>query len=502
MLLLHEILEQAARAAPRREAVVLEDRSVSYAELVERAERFAGLVAARGVIDGARVAFWSTNRPEFPEFLFGSSLAGAVAVPLDHWWTPEDALGAIEQVRPRMILASPPHAESLEPHLPRLASAGVTERFVLDDDAAPGWEPYERALLGADRHRGPAEAGLDAPVLILFTSGSTGRSKGAVHTHRDLAHTAAIMAFELGLAEGERTLHFLPLFSSCLEHLIPLTLVRGTHVILPKFDTGAVWEAAERHAITHFDAVPTVIKRLLEQGPPRAPEALRLVSYASEPMPAATGQAWLDRYPAAGLAQFYGMIEQLCLTILRPPEHPARLYSVGRPMMGAHLRVVGEDGEDVAAGEPGEVLARTPTLMQGYFGDPAATARVVVDGWMRTGDLGRFDQDGYLVLEGRLKEIIKSGGVTVVPREVEEVLLGHPSVLEAAVIGRPDQDWGEAVHAFAVLRPGATAAPEELRAFCRASLAGYKCPREVHVVAELPRTGIGKIARRRLPLSE
>lgn len=498
MIPLHELLLQAARSAPQRPGVIFEDRVVTYGELEFRARRLASVLKARGVGRGDLVAFWAPNRPEFPEFLFATSLAGGIAVPLNHWWTGPEGARILEEYCPRVILAAPPQLELLAPERLRLQEVGVSSYIALGNQRAPGWESYDALVSGATPLQGPEEVALDDPALILFTSGSTGRSKGAVHTHRGLAHTATIMASELGLREGERTLHFLPLFSSCLEQLIPLTWARATHVILPKFDPGSVWESLERHEITHFDAVPTTLRWLLEVAPSALPGDLRLVSYASEPMPPSLIRAWVDRAPGVGFVQFYGMIEQLCLTVQKPWEQITRAGTVGRPMVGAQLRIVGEDGEDLPHGEAGEVLAATPTLMAGYWGDPEATARVVGDGWMHTGDLGRLDPDGYLVLESRLKQVIKSGGMTVVPREVEEALLRHPAVLEAAVVGLGDERWGEAVHAFVTLKPGRGATPAELRGFCRTVLAGYKCPKEVHVMRELPRTGIGKISRRRL----
>jgi acyl-CoA synthetase (AMP-forming)/AMP-acid ligase II len=506
MLLLPEILNHAARAAPDRTAVLwggddVDDprpRSLSYGELAARAGSFAGLLVSVGVAPGDLVAWWAPNRPEFVEFLFGAGLCGAVPVPLDHWWTADEALRAIATCSPRVIVAGAGQAAKLEPLAARLADAGVASRFVIGAEGGEGAPCYEAALRRASPVAVEARPDPDDPALILFTSGSTGESKGAVHTHRGLAATASIMALELGLREGEVSLHFLPMFSSCLEHLIPLTLVRATHVIQPRFDPDAVWGALDEHGVTHFDAVPTTLRWLLEAAPDRLPAALRLVSYASEPMPEPVIRAWCDRFPDVGFVQFYGMIEQLCLTVQKPWEQLSAIGTVGRPMMGARLRVAGEGGRALPPGQTGEVEAATPTLMAGYWQDREATGRVMRDGWMRTGDLGRFDDHGFLILDGRLKDVIKSGGMTVVPREVETVLLGHPAVIEVAVVGRADERWGEAVEAFVSLRPGVQATGEELAAFCRSRLAGYKRPRSVHVLPELPKTGIGKIARGRL----
>jgi acyl-CoA synthetase (AMP-forming)/AMP-acid ligase II len=200
--------------------------------------------------------------------------------------------------------------------------------------------------------------------------------------------------------------------------------------------------------------------------------------------------------PEVQFVQFYGMTEQLCLTIQSASDQLRKLGTVGRPMLGAALRIVGADDKEVSAGESGEIVARGPTLFAGYWQDEAATAQIVRGGWLRTGDRGRFDEEGFLVLEGRLKEMIKTGGLTVIPAEVESTLAKHADVRDVAVIGIPDEKWGEAVHAFVTLRPGASVLAADLQLFCKNHLAGYKRPKGVHVVAELPTTGIGKVARR------
>lgn len=493
-LRLDELLSRAAATDPQREAVIFGDVSWTYARVGDRARRLAASLAALGVERGDRVALWASNRAEFAEILFGIPLLGAIAVPLDQWWTHKDAMAAISQVRPKVLIVGTAQAGLLEGCGSDLDAAGVAHVVSLDAPAATAPLPYERLLADAQPLHHSVPVASDDPALILFTSGSTGRSKGAVHTHRSLIATAMVMSLELGLRDGERTLHFLPLFSSCLEHLIPLTLMRATHVIMPQFDAAQVWQAIATHRITHIDAVPTTLRRMLEAAPSTIPLSLRLVSYASEPMPGPLISALAEKMPQVDFVQFYGMIEHLCLTVQRPPEQIEKKGSVGLPMVGAELRLLETD--DGPAGPVGEILARSPSMFAGYWQDPEATAKVMHDGWMRTGDLGAFDEDGFLVLSGRLKEVIKTGGVSVIPGEVEATLLRHPHVREAAVVGIPDENWGEAVHAFVTLHAGAGALEDDLKTFCRGQLAGYKSPKAVHVVEELPRTGIGKIARR------
>ncbi|MGH8319593.1 MAG: class I adenylate-forming enzyme family protein [Steroidobacteraceae bacterium] len=491
------VLTRAALSEPGREALVYCGKSWTYAEVYDRACRLAAALESLEVGKGERVAFWAENRPEFVETLFGVPMLGAISSPLNHWWTWSDATGALEQIRPKVLIVGANQGLAVAEHRDRLAAVGVEHVLCLERTPDVAAFPlYEPLLKSAARLRSPTPAAASDPALILFTSGSTGRSKGAVHTHGSLVAGAALMALELGLHDGERTLHFLPLFTSCLEHLIPLTLMRATHIVLPQFDAAAVWTAIQEHNITHFDAVPTTLRRLLEGTPSSIPKSLRLISYASEAMPAALITALLQRMPGVEFVQFYGMTEQLCLTILSASDQLRKIGTVGRPMLGVELRIVGSDGKEPSVGESGEIIARGPTLFAGYWQDEAATAQIVQGEWLRTGDMGRFDAGGFLVLEGRLKEMIKSGGLTVIPAELEGVLTKHPNVRDVAVIGVPDEKWGEAVHAFVTLSPGARILEADLQLFCREHLAAYKRPKRIHIVAELPTTGIGKVARR------
>lgn len=494
---LDAILTRAAVSEPGRAAVIFKDRSWTYAEVHDRARNLAGGLAALGVQKGDRVAFWIGNREEFFEILFGVSMLGAMTSPLDHWWTWKDAYPALEQIRPKILIVAASHAAAVVKHRNQLQAAGIQRVLCLDEcPAGEIFRRYADCLDPATTLRSLTPVALGDPAVIFFTSGSTGRSKGAVHSHGSLLAAATTAAFEFGLQDGERTLHFLPLFSSCMEQVLPLTLMRATHIVLPQFDAAGVWEAIQAFQITHFDAVPTTLRRLLDAVPARIPASLRSITYASERMPEQLITALIERMPNVGFVQFYGMMEQLCHTVCSPVDQLRKIGTVGRPMLGTQLYVLNPAGEPVAPGESGEIFARSPTLFSGYWQDEAATVQVITNKGLRTGDLGRFDEDGFLVLDGRAKEMIKTGGLTVIPTEIEGILLCHPAVKEAVVIGVPDDRWGEAVHAVVTLSPGASLLEADLIQFCRERLTGYKRPKVFHIVSDLPRTGIGKIARR------
>lgn len=484
---LDAILARAAQSDPGRDAVVFEGRSWTYGEVHDRACRLAGAFAALGVHKGDRVALWTTNRPEFVEVFFGVPMLGAICAPVDFWWGWKDAHVALSQIRPKVLIVGPAQALVAAESRAALREAGIEHVFCLDEPpAGSGFKPYVDVIANAEKLKQATPVVATDPALILFTSGSTGRSKGAVHTHGSLTATATTMCLELQLADGERTLHFLPLFSSCLEHLLPLSLVRATHVVLSHFDERAVWDTVRDAKITHFDAVPTTLRRLLKEAPAEIPSSLNLISYASERMPEPLIKALMARLPNVRFVQFYGMIEHLCLTVLNASDHHTKIDTVGRPMFGAQLYCL----------ESGEIVARSPTMFAGYWQDPGTTSKVMIEQWMRTGDIGSFDDNGYLQLKGRIKEIIKSGGLTVIPNEIEAALMSHPDVSDAAVVGVPDEQWGEAVHAFVIPAPASSLSEADLKAFCQQRLAGYKRPKAIHIVADLPRTGIGKIARR------
>jgi acyl-CoA synthetase (AMP-forming)/AMP-acid ligase II len=235
---------------------------------------------------------------------------------------------------------------------------------------------------------------------------------------------------------------------------------------------------------------------MLEVLPAQIPKSLRLITYASERMPDALIMALIERLPGVAFIQFYGMIEHLCITVLSAADQLRKIGTVGRPMDGAQLYLLSETGDIAGDNESGEIVARSPTLFSGYWQDASATEQVMRGEWMRTGDFGRIDGEGFLSLEGRVKEMIKSGGLTVIPSEIENVLLAHPGVRDAVVVGVPDERWGEAVHAFVTPLPAASLQEAELKSFCKERLAAYKCPKSIQIVAELPKTGIGKIARR------
>ena len=498
MRLLGDIIRHNSQVLGSKAAVIQESTRLSYGELNQRANRLVHGLRKLGVQKGDRVAFLSRNDYRFVELYFGLPKIGAIFIPLNFWATGNDLAMILNQSRAKVLIVAPEFVDAIEAILPGLPT--VEHVIRLGESASNGMIPYEHLVSDYPNHEPDEELDPDEDILILYTSGSTGKPKGAVYTHRSLIYAAMVMAVELGLRETDTTLHFLPVFSSNLEHLLPTTLAGATHVIMQKFDAAAVWETVARERVTHFDAVPTIM-RLLLQCPGLTQfdlGSMRLVTYASEPMPASTITKWLKTLPHVQAVQFYGMIEFLCMTVQKSHEHMSHMGTVGKPMLGTDLRIVDDDGRDVPPDTVGEVVGRSLCAMHGYWEQPDLTRKAIRDGWMYSGDLGKVDKDGFLTLVGRKKNIILSAGMTIAPAEIEEVLYRHHAVAEVAVIGRPDTQWGEAVHAVVALRAGEEVTAEELVRFCADHLAGYKKPRSVAFLPSLPKTGIGKIDRSEL----
>jgi acyl-CoA synthetase (AMP-forming)/AMP-acid ligase II len=379
--------------------------------------------------------------------------------------------------------------------------AGLLGTVVGDVDAerrealaatAPTWS---LELLAAERLVALPDPDPDVPACILLTSGSTGQPKGVVHTQATMLHAALQIAITFPCAPDERSVAFLPFFASIPEQVLPTLLAGGSVDCIRRFDEERVLRACADGA-TSFDAVPTIMARLLDAAGADRMRALRWIMFASEPVPVPLLERWWDTLPGVEAHQLYGMTEML--TISYAPHRLLREQprSVGRPYSTSAVEIVDGDGEPVPAGTAGEVTCRSPALMRGYLDDPDATAAALTPtGAIHTGDLAYMDDGGMLHLKGRLKDVIISGGMNIVPSEIELTACRHPRVAAAAVVGIPHPRWGETPVVVAVPAAGNTLTPADVLDFCRAELSGYKRPTAAALVDSLPQTGIGKIAK-------
>ncbi len=496
-----DLLRRAARRVPDKVAIVDDHGVIGFGEAEAAANRLARWLLAAGVRRGDRVALILPNGIAFIVAELAILRVGAVKVPLNIRFAVPEVLGALADCTPAVLIATAEYAGRVQAERVRLTSLAA---IVAVDDAAAGCVRYADIVAAGDDARVPAVAyGDDDPILIRYTGGTTGRPKGVVHTHRSYVAIVLDVVRENALVEEDIALH-LGHLSHGLNFMWPAWYLLGaTQVVRERFDPAATWTDFARHRVSWVYMVPTMIHMLLEADEGRADvSTLRSFTYASAPMPVPLLRRAIDRFGNI-FTQVYTLSEApVITTMMRPHEHleletecGPRLGSVGREVPTFELRLVDDAGRDVPAGAVGEIVVRSVNNMAGYWNLSEETARTIVDGWLRTGDMARRASDGFLYLADRKKDIVITGGFNVWPKEVEDALLGHPDVAQAAVVGAPDEKWGEIIVAYVVAKPGKRPTAEALAAHCSTVLADYKKPRRLHLVDSLPLTPVGKISR-------
>lgn len=503
---LDRIVRRNARRRPDAAALVMHGRRRSWRELDARVDRLAGAFAAAGLAPGDRVAVLLGNCPEYLEIYFGAARAGLAAVPLNYRLTPPELARILDHAEPALLIVGAEYrdcARALGPLCPALE-----RRWLVGIGELGGARGYEEVL--AEAPDAPVEAPGDEQdtFAVFYTSGTTGAPKGAMVSHRNLVMNAYNQMHADASRDDDVNLVATPLYHLGAVFMAVTYMMLGcTQVILPRFEPRAWLETLAASRATVSLLIPTMINAVLND--PACDEhdlgSLRLVFYGGGPMPQAVLERAMRRLGCA-FTQGYGLTETLEATFLTAADHVLdgderqrrRLASAGREAVGAEVRVVDEGGADCPIGAVGEILVRSDSVIRGYWRAPEETAAAIRDGWFHTGDLGYFDEDRYLYVVDRKKDMVVSGGVNVYTKEVEEVLYRHPAVLEAAVIGLPDEVWGEAVTAVVVRRSGTCVSAGDLIEHCRTALAGFKKPRRVLFVDELPKNASGKILKREL----
>ncbi len=480
--------------------IMPDGRSRSFAEVCDRATRLGNALLARGLKPGDRVGILSRNRIEYIE-AYGVSAAGLIALPLNWRLAPRELQIVLENAEPAALIIDPaflPVVDELRAALP------FVHCLIALDEAAAGYERYEDLVASGSPQPSGVAVSPDATACLLYTSGTTGAPKGAELTHRGLLLNCASAITEmLQLTAADVTLAPMPFFhvGGMWYHLFPSFAAGCTTVIMPQFAPQGVLALMARHRVTNTHLVPTMIHALLEQ--PNIGEFdlsdLRFMYYAASSMPTETLKRATATF-ACDFAQGYGSTEGGMVTRLTPEDHRrARggrddlLLSCGRPLASVEVRIAppGNSEDDTV----GEIMVRSPMTMARYWRNADATAATIQDGWLRTGDLGRLDDEGYLYILDRKSDMIVTGGENVYPREVEDIMLQDADIFEVAVFDLPDARWVQKVVAAVVPRDTALD-PEALLLRVRQKLAGYKCPKQIFVTDSLPKNAAGKVLRK------
>jgi fatty-acyl-CoA synthase len=480
-----------ARKTPHRTALVHQGRSISYAELYERSTRLAHALRASGIRRGDRIVYLGANHPAFLETLFAAGVLGAVFVPLNTRLTGAEITYQIKDSGAKALVHAPSHAAMVEE---LRGGTDVRTHLTVGPD-------YEHLLAEASADPIDQPVGLDDVCIIMYTSGTTGRPKGAKLTHGNLTWNAVNVLIDQDLAADEVALVSAPLFHTAGLNMLtmPVLLKGGTCVLVEAFDPDGTFDLIAEHRITFMFGVPAMFDQMARHPKWAGADlsSLRMLSCGGSPVPTSL----ITTYQERGLTfmQGYGMTEASPGVLFLDAEHAvSKAGSAGVQHFFSDVRVVLPDMTPVRVGETGEVVVRGPHVMQGYWGLPDETAASFADGWFRSGDAARVDRDGYVTIVDRFKDMIISGGENIYPAEVEDAILTHPGIVECAVIGVPEEKWGEVPRAVVVAREGTDLDPDEVLASLAGRLAKYKIPKSVVVVDTLPRTASGKLLKARV----
>jgi len=507
MMGLTEPLHRAAYSTPHKPATIFGERTRSWAEFKDRAARLAAGLKSHGVSAGDPVAILALNSDRYLEYYYAVWWLGAVVVPMNiRWSIAENAYSLNDSGAKVMFIDA--QFSPLTPQI-KAEATGLTSFIYLDDENCPeGMLDYE-ALIADNAPMEDARKSGEDLAGIFYTGGTTGFPKGVLIPHRALWFNGLTLAKLIETSDNTKYLHAAPMF-----HLadgaasLATTAIGGTHVIISMFTPDGVLEAIGSKAITHALLVPTMIGMLLQSPTYTAKHlsSLTHLVYGGSPIPEGILRRLIAELPWIGLINAYGQTEMApAISALAPKHHVLdgpnadRFKSVGQVAPGVEIRIIDEGGKDVARGNVGEIVARSPGSMQGYHNKPEQTAATLNDGWVKTGDGARMDEDGFLFIVDRVKDMVITGGENVFSVEVENAVSTFPDVIQVAVIGIPDERWGEAVHAIIVTEGGVALDSEAITAHCRNQLANYKLPRSFEFRAEpLPLSGAGKVLKREL----
>jgi long-chain acyl-CoA synthetase len=496
-------LTLAARRQPDKIALRYRDEVYRHADIDALSNKLAHALIGTGLKRGDRIGVVLPNCPDYVVLALACAKAVLCMVPINYRFTRAEITQQLVDCDARAII----YDESLAQQARAAATeAGITIALCRPAPgiaSASAEQDLHAAIEAASAAPLPFDAAESDLFYLGYTSGTTGKPKGAMVTQRNRALAYHLWALEFGIGADDVALHCGP-----FHHTAPFTFtltqlyMGGEVIILDTFDGVAAAQAIERHGVTWSFMVPFMQERLLEatehygDGSPRG--AMRMLISGASPLPTRTKDSIMRRFSGIALHEFYGATEAGVVANLRPADQSRKVRCVGQPVAEIEIEIRDADGKAQAPGTIGDIWMRGPTLFSGYFNAPEKTAEVTQGDWCTLGDIGRVDDENFVYLVDRRKDVIKSGSVNIYPIEIEEVILTEAGIRECAVVGLPDPRWGEAVHAYVVLGPDSDGAVERVRQLCREGLAGYKQPKEIHVISELPRNANGKVLKREL----
>jgi fatty-acyl-CoA synthase len=495
------VLAHHAGRAPDKAITVFGGEAITYAGMVQRAEELAGGLAGRGVGGGDVVAILSYNCPEILETIFAANFLGAIAMPINWRLAAPEVRYILEHAGARVLVCDGPLVELADQATTGMG-ASLLRACVSPGDAVGGWTTLDELRSSGNRAVRPPLAADDIHRL-MYTSGTTGRPKGVMITHANLAWKNSAHLTEFGFTDADLGLACGPLYHVGALDLTTTSLIAAgaTTIIHRAFDAAATVDELERSRVSTVWLAPAMVNAImaLPDIEHRDLSSVRVIVNGGEKMPIPLIERLQRTFPSAWFADAYGLTETVSGdTFLDRNSMITKLGSVGRPCLYLEIDIWNEEQRSLSAGEPGEIVIRGPKVFKGYWRDPEATAAAFVGGWFHTGDIGVRDEDGYLFIVDRLKDMIVSGGENIASSEIERVLYEHDAVLEVAVVGRPDDRWGEVPVAFVVLRSDADATAEVILDHCRGQLARFKVPKAVTFLDALPRNPSGKVLKRDL----
>lgn len=504
-------LHQTASRLGRKPAYYFMDQKSTYAELDDAVTKFASGLSQLGVKQGDHVALLLGNSPHFVIGLYGALRLGATIIPINPIYTADEIGYILRNGDVKVVVGLDlmiPLADKMHEHLPTVeyfitCESGQPEAALIDPSNlsfSSKLKTFSNVVsIGKLDFNEPSVDENDV-AIILYTSGTTGKPKGAMLTHRNLYSNAIDVSNYLKMNEEDRVITTLPMFHVfCLTVALNAPLMNGaTLLIVPKFSPGEIFRLAKKYEATVFAGVPTMYNFLLQypEGEANDLKSLRLCISGGAAMPVALLEGFEKKFNVV-VSEGYGLSEASPVTCFNPLDRPRKAGSIGQSILNVENKVVNELGDEVRPGEVGELIVKGPNVMKGYYKMPEETAATIKEGWLYTGDLAKMDEEGYFYIVDRKKDIVLVGGYNVYPREIEEVLYEHPDIVEVAVIGVPDPDFGEAVRAFVVSKNSALT-EEQVIVYCKEHLAKYKVPRSVDFLDELPKNTTGKILRKSL----